>query len=270
MKSYGVLNRDEPLDATLSLHLEELERLGFTVLPGVLNQSEIEEYCGRLDEVYARQVQESGEELLASTRELDLARCPLLYDEQFLKLATHPRIHSLVRAVLGPRFLLHLQNGIINRPTREHHQSSWHRDLPYQEWTCSKPLALGCLVCLLDFNQETGGTLVLPGSHLSERMPSQEYIQRHEQQACAPAGSVIVFNAMLYHRAGVNRSSHVRRGVNHVFCTEILKQQIDLPRALGGRYSDDPELAILLGYASSPAESVVDYRSRRARRVPSS
>lgn len=263
MKSYGVLEREESVDSTLTPHLEELSRMGFTVLPSVLKESEVQEYCGRLDEVYARQVEESGEELLARTRELDLARCPLLYDEQFLNLATHPRIHALVRAVLGSRFLLHLQNGIINRPDRAHHQSSWHRDLPYQEWTSSKPLALGCLVCLLDFNEETGGTLVLPGSHLSERLPSEEYIKKNEQQACAEAGSVIVFDAMLYHRAGTNRSQSIRRGINHVFCTEILKQQIDLPRALAGRYSDDPNLAVLLGYASAPVESVAQYRQRR-------
>jgi hypothetical protein len=48
--------------------------------------------------------------------------------------------------------VLHLQNGIINMPNEEHHQSSWHRDLPYQNWTSSEPLACNVFYCLDNFN----------------------------------------------------------------------------------------------------------------------
>jgi hypothetical protein len=51
-----------------------------------------------------------------------------------------------------------------------------------------------------------------------------------------------------------------------VFSTPIIAQQISLPSALEGRYSDDPALSQLLGYDSAPAASVLDWRSRRLRR----
>jgi hypothetical protein len=54
--------------------------------------------------------------------------------------------------------------------------------------------------------------------------------------------------------------------VNNVFSVPIIAQQISLPSALNGRYSDDPELARLLGYDSTPAASVADWRTRRLRR----
>lgn len=266
MKSYGLVQTKTEI-STVEAHLEGLARQGFTVLEDVLTADEVSHFCQRLDLVYEQQVGEVGEALLTETNERDLARCPLLYNEDFLKLATHARVHEVVSAVLGSRFLLHLQNGIINRPDREHHQSSWHRDLPYQHWTSSKPLALGCLFCLHDFNELTGGTLVLPGSHLFDEVPSADYVKRHETHACARAGSVILFDAMLYHRAGHNQSGEIRRGVNHVFCTEILKQQLDLPRALAGKYADDPQLNVLLGYASEPPVGVKEYRERRAQKV---
>lgn len=43
----------------------------------------------------------------------------------------------------------------------------------------------------------------------------------------------------------------------------LIAQQISLPAALGGRYSDDPVLARLLGYDTLPAASVLEWRRRR-------
>jgi hypothetical protein len=52
-----------------------------------------------------------------------------------------------------------------------------------------------------------------------------------------------------------------------VFTIPLIAQQISLPAALDGRYSDDPELARLLGYDTAPAQSVADWRRRRLRRA---
>ncbi len=64
-----------------------------------------------------------------------------------------------------------MQNGVINRPERVQAQTGWHRDLNYQHWVPSKPLAVSALVCLEDFNVETGGTAFLPSSHKFEAFP---------------------------------------------------------------------------------------------------
>jgi ectoine hydroxylase-related dioxygenase (phytanoyl-CoA dioxygenase family) len=67
----------------------------------------------------------------------------------------------------------------------------------------------------------------------------------------------------VFHRAGENRSGRPRRAVNQVFSTPIIAQQISLPDALNGRYSDDPVLARLFGYDVAPARSVAAWRERR-------
>jgi ectoine hydroxylase-related dioxygenase (phytanoyl-CoA dioxygenase family) len=88
----------------------------------------------------------------------------------------------------------------------------------------------------------------------------------HAARMNADAGSFVAFDAMLFHRAGDNRSGRVRRALNNVLSIPIIAQQISLPSALNCRYRDDPALARLPGYDSSPAASVVDWRTRRLRR----
>lgn len=247
--------------------MTELRHRGYCVLPDVLDSAQLSLARKKLDDVYALQERETGREALSAIKDLDLARLPLAYDPWFLELAAQPAVLRFVRQALGEYVILHLQNGIINRPAQRHHQAAWHRDLPYQEWTSSRPLALSALFCLEPFTVETGGTFVLPHSHRWEKLPPAEFVEKHAIPALAPAGSVIVFDCMLFHRAGENRSSTVRRGVNHVYAIPLLKQQIDIPRALGDDAVLSPELRQLLGYTSQPAASVTAWRSARLARA---
>ena len=247
--------------------LLELRRQGYTVLPNVLTAPQLSEARLRLDRVYARQEEEFGAAALSAIKELHLARLPLAYDDWFLQLAKHPAVLELIQQSLGPYVVLHLQNGILNMPHQVHHQSAWHRDLPHQEWTSSKPLALSALFCLDPFTTETGGTHVLPYSHKFERMPPLDHVEQHSAIAAAPAGSVIVFDCMLFHRAGHNTSAGIRRGVNHVYTIPLLKQQIDIPRALQGKFANDAGLAQLLGYTSQVPATILDWRRNRQERA---
>jgi hypothetical protein len=72
---------------------------------------------------------------------------------------------------------------------------------------------------------------------------------------------------MIFHRAGVNASAAPRRAVNHVFTRPFIAQQISFPSMLDGRYSDDAELARLLGYGIGTVPSVSDWWERRRRRA---
>lgn len=169
--------------------------------------------------------------------------------------------------MLGPWVILNLQNAIINRPNERHHQSQWHRDLPYQEWVISRPLAIGALFAIDQFSAETGGTIVVPASHRQEKLPSAQYLRRHTKQIVAQPGSVLLFDAMVFHRSGENTSERVRRGVNHLYTAPILKQQYDFPRALGESFTSDPGIRQLLGFTSSVPVDVLQWRRDRKSRV---
>jgi ectoine hydroxylase-related dioxygenase (phytanoyl-CoA dioxygenase family) len=131
----------------------------------------------------------------------------------------------------------------------------------------SKPLAITALFAIDDFSEETGGTHVLPFTHKSEVLPSNSYIDSNRVVASASAGSAIIFDSMLFHRAGPNRSQVIRRGVNHVYTTPIIKQNYDFPRALGRQEDLDPFIARLLGYTSQvPLDDKV-WRENRAAKL---
>lgn len=264
-KSYGI-NQQTILTTAWEAHIEELQINGFSVLHDVLHDLELKECRQKLDAVYQLQKEEIGEENLEKINEKNLARCPLVYDNYFLQLAIHPRILEIIKHILGEYFILHLQNGIINTPNEEHHQSSWHRDLPYQNFVISKPLAIGALYCIDDFTVESGSTFVLPHSHRVESIPSAKFIETYSQQIIAKAGSVILFDSMLFHKAGYNSANFIRRAINHVYAVPILKQQINLPLALKGKYADDEFLSKFLGYQSNSATSDVEWRINRLRK----
>jgi ectoine hydroxylase-related dioxygenase (phytanoyl-CoA dioxygenase family) len=266
-EQYGGLQRtilDNPIDR----HLEELSVAGYTVIPEALPENELDDWRERIDTVYTEQEKEfGGRAVLASIGDKDLCRAPLLYDRAFISMARNEKVLAVVRRVLGEWFILNLQNAIINRPDERHHQSAWHRDLPYQNWVISRPIALGALFAIDPFSELTGSTVVLPHTHRSEFLPSESYIRTHCTVITAAPGSALVFDAMMFHRAGYNQSQQIRRGVNHLYTVPILKQQYDFPRALGDSLGEDQELRRLLGYTSTVPTNVVQWRTERQNRL---
>jgi len=265
MKSYGANSRAGIL-STQDAHLEEFQLLGYTLIEGVLVEEELKELKLELDRVYSNQELELGKEFLRSIDEEYLARALAAYSDKFAQLACKSSMMAYVKKILGDYFILHLQNGIINMPNEEHHQSSWHRDLPYQNWVSSEPLGCNIFYCLDDFTEDNGGTIILPYSHKIPYLPSEAYIEKHQVQIIAPAGSVLLFDSMLFHKAGYNNSNSIRRGVNSLYGRAILRQQIDLPSMM----EDPGELnsfnRMLFGFDNRSPESVVSFRNKRMKK----
>ena len=80
------------------------------------------------------------------------------------------------------------------------------------------------------------------------------------QPITAPAGSIMVFDSMMFHRAGLNTSSNMRYAVSHIYCMPIIKSPVSIPRVLKGKYKDDPELREILGYNSETIDSIEEWR----------
>jgi ectoine hydroxylase-related dioxygenase (phytanoyl-CoA dioxygenase family) len=264
--AYGIREREQDGDA-LAFHAERVRTIGYSVLDSGISREDVDRFGTSLDAILERQVQEfGGMNRLLSIGDADTVRCPLAYDDRFVELVRHPTLLRLCRRVLGEYVQLMQQNGVVNRSSEDHPQRAYHRDLPYQHFVSSRPLALSALFCIDPFRVETGATTVVPASHLSERFPSDDVTASLETPIEAAPGAFIVFDSMLFHRAGSNRSGRPRRAVNQVFTVPIIAQQISLPAALHGRFADDPELARLLGYEAAPAPSVAEWRERRLAR----
>lgn len=266
-EAYGVTERlsdGDPTDEAVA----ELRINGCTVIPSGLPAEFVRQLGPALDRAYAQQVEEiGGESALHAMHDADIARCMLAYAPEFLAAATAPPLMKLAARILGGEFVLLMQNGICNRPERDNYQAKWHRDLNYQHWTSSKALAINALLCIDDFTCDNGATFVLPGTHHVAEFPGAAFAHRFGRQVQAPAGSFLILDAMLFHRAGANCTNRVRRAVNHVIGRPFMAQQIDLPSALvraGVEPPDDPAVKKYLGYRWSPARDVTDWRMKRS------
>lgn len=231
--SYGILQRAVAND-NIERAVEQISMLGYAVVDSGLSDEEIHAFRDIFDATHSRYVAEHGEQRLRQLDEYHGIRLPLALEKEFLHLAKNPDILEVVSRLIRGKFVLNQQNGIINPPGEGYNQAAWHRDLPYQHFVSSHPIAVNALYCVDDFTLENGATYVLPASHKIEAFPSDSFERSNQIQIEAPAGSFIVLDCMCFHRGGFNDSNAVRRAVNHVYAIPLIKQQIDLSEALHG------------------------------------
>lgn len=265
-KHYGTITQSQS-DSLAEQHAEEVSIRGFTIVEGALSSGKLEAWKTKIDDVYNEQEAKYSKEKLASIEELDMCRAPLLYDKAFLDLAQVEEVLDIVSLLLGQHFILSLQNAIISRPDRVHHQTSWHRDLPHQNYVSTRPLSVTALFAIDEFSLETGATQVVPYSHKLESMPSEAFLRSHTVSAVATAGSVIIFDSMLFHRAGANTSTNIRRAVNHMYTIPIMKQQYDFPKHFKDAQDLGENTRTLLGVNSEVPLDEVAWRNERLQKL---
>lgn len=263
-RRYGIIEQNAPKD-DIGFACESLRHLGYAVVDGGYDVA----WLASMSDAFNRAREAAfaahgGREALMAIDEHNTVRLPLAYEPQFIELATNPRISEVCRQLITGYVILNQQNGVINPPNgARYNQGSWHRDLPYQHFTSSRPLAINALFCLDAFTLENGSTRVLPASHKQDAFPSDRFIETESVTVTAPAGSFIVLDCMVFHTGGVNTTERERRAVNHVYTIPLLRQQIDMPDALGDGFSNDPAIRKLLGYEVRTPRSVTDYLSGR-------
>ncbi len=164
------------------------------------------------------------------------------------------------------KFYLNQQNGVINPPCKRYNQDMFHRDLPYQHFVSSSPLAINALYCVDDFTELNGATIVIPASHKSEKFPS-DIVDNHSIVVEAPAGSFIVLDCMLFHKGGFNTTQKPRRAINHVYTIPYLKQQINIPNTLGSAYEINDYQREILGYKYQIPLNIDDYLKSRESKI---
>ena len=260
--SYGILDQSK-VEAALDELVEQVRNLGYAILESGYSQSTIEDISDEFDRTLELYVGIYGESRLRSLNEIYTIRSPLAHGGiQFRKLALNDGLLSVLRDLIPGKFILNQQNGVINPPQEKYNQGAWHRDLPYQHFVSSRPLAINALFCVDDFTFENGATFVLPASHKSEPFPSANYIKKNAVQVEAKAGSFILLDCMLFHAGGFNNSLSVRRAVNHVYTIPYFKQQINIPRIIKD-FDLSSEERDIFGFGYIEPCSITEYLSAR-------
>lgn len=255
--------------SALDIHAEELKLLGYTALASGLDAAALDalsvafdrgasEYEGR-----AR----AGNVDLRSLGEYDTIRVLPVVAPEFWDVVFNEPLHALLSRVLGEYHILNQVNGLINRAnTGRYSQAAYHRDLPYQHFVSSRPIAINALFAMDDFTIENGATRVIPASHKMEAFPSDGTIRRIEKQIEVSRGTFIVLDCMIYHAGSINHSARDRRAVNHVFTIPMLRQQLHLPSILADSRTFTDQQRKVLGFGLDEYRSYEQWFASRARK----
>ncbi|WP_430401891.1 phytanoyl-CoA dioxygenase family protein [Hyphomonas sp.] len=264
--SYGISKQNQS-KSDIDRIVEQIRVVGYAVLDSGFGDDELLSISEDFEAARAIYVDAHGESRLKEIDELNTIRCPLsLGFDSFLKLAVNARLLTTIDQLIFGIYTLNQQNGIINPPGQRYNQAAWHRDLPYQHFVSSRPIAINALFCVDPFLQENGATFVLPASHKSEEFPSADFVKANAVQICAPAGSYILLDCMTYHSGGLNQTDRPRRAVNHIYNIPYFRQQISIPRQLNPETLTDSQRQIL-GFGQSEDGSASDYLESKRKRL---
>jgi hypothetical protein len=263
--AYGVLLQDSP-PSELDDIAEQVRRLGYAILDSGFSSNELSKLSDAFNKTRTDYVQTYGEARLRSANEFHTVRAPLTHgDPLFMRLATNQNLMTVLGKLIVGKCILNQQNGVINPPGETYNQGAWHRDLPYQHYVSSSPLAVNALFCVDEFTLENGSTFVLPATHKAASYPSESYIKREALQVTAQAGQYILLDCMLFHGGGFNRTNKERRAVNHVYTIPYFKQQIKLAGNIDAERLTPAEQEIL-GLSYQEPLSIEQYISTREKR----
>ena len=269
-KFYGVLQRATD-GSTIDAAAEQVRDLGYAVLDSGYKAEELKALSVEFDTLHNNYLERYGADQLLAIDEQNTIRAPLAQGSGlFLDLVFNENLLATIRKLITGKFILNQQNGIINPPQKTYNQASWHRDLPYQHFLSTTPLAINALFCIDDFTLENGATFVLPASHKSTSFPSKTYVERNALQVVAKAGAFILLDCMMFHAGGFNSSGMKRRAVNHLYNIPFLKQQIVIPDHIR-RHNLSAEQREILDFDSPDGHksigSYLKFRSARSQRL---
>jgi hypothetical protein len=193
----------------------QLRELGFIVMPGPAIQGGCEQLSRAYDQAVARadtadvHIGRTG----ASTRINDFVNRGPEFDGIYIY---RPLLAACCQIIGAPFKLSGMRARTLNAGAT---CEPLHVDVRHRAngW----PL-VGCILMVDAFDAENGATRFVPGSHLQLREPAEVMNNPeddHDEQvlACGPAGSMIIFNASVWHGHGANRSGRPRRSIQTHF-----------------------------------------------------
>jgi ectoine hydroxylase-related dioxygenase (phytanoyl-CoA dioxygenase family) len=207
--------------------MRQLDEEGYVVLESRMSEGLLHRLRTRILELFDEEGENAGHEFRTEEHAHRLAN---LVDkgEVFREAIALPDVVALVKHVLGGDCKLSSVNARSADP---------HTDVgqPLHVDMGAIPDAKGYWVCntvwlLDDFTSDNGPTRMIPGSHRWGTRPQDvldDPLAPHPQDVflIAPAGSIVVMNAHMWHGGTANRSASPRLAMHAFYCRRDKPQQ---------------------------------------------
>lgn len=207
--------------------VEQLREEGYTVLYGYTEGRRLEALRDRTNELFELEGEKCGWEF---KQEAGSRRLANLVDkgELYVGAAGDPVILEWVKVVLGGEIKLSSLNARCAEPMNGYAQPL-HCDMgavPDEQgnWVCNT------IWMLDDFTESNGATRIVPRTHLSGKLPGEVIsdpagCHPDEHLLTAPAGSVAIINAHVWHGGTENRTRYPRNALHGFYVRRDKPQQ---------------------------------------------
>jgi ectoine hydroxylase-related dioxygenase (phytanoyl-CoA dioxygenase family) len=251
-------------DFALSEHRYNMATRGYSVVPAMLEPS----HCERLKAALARALaQYRPGPTQQSVNDRYLMHDLLCRDPIFGHLLEDARLQELVAPLLGASWIMYAFTSSSLPPHGTNYGNRIHVDSP--RWVPGYSFNVGVMWALDDFTADNGATHVLPGSHRSADAPSPELFDRHFVRLTCAAGSMILFDGRLYHRAGDNATGAWRHALTLNACRSFMKQRFDWVRFIPGPIADalNAQARRIIGFDTRLPSSLEEFFLPEERRL---
>ncbi len=205
-----------------------LDEQGYLPLHNILSEEQVLMFRQRLDEIAKEEGESAGKEVhqeAGTTRLSNLIDKDPMFDICY----THPRVIAAINHVLKGDFKLSSLNSRASLPGEglQALHADWGAPVSPDAFQVCNSIWL-----LVDFTEENGATRVVPGSHLSEQIPSQalddpKATHADEVLLTGAAGTVVIFNSHTWHGGTINKIDTPRYALHSYFCRRHQPQQLD-------------------------------------------
>jgi ectoine hydroxylase-related dioxygenase (phytanoyl-CoA dioxygenase family) len=252
------------MEAELSEHAYNMATRGYSVVPAVLESA----HCERLKVSLSRALAEYHPGPTEQSRnDRYLMHDLLCRDPIFGQLLEDARLQDLVATLLGGSWIMYAFTSSSLPPHGTNYGNRIHVDSP--RWVPGYAFNVGVMWALDDFTDQNGATQVLPGSHHSPGTPSSGFFDRQCVNLTCKAGSMILFDGRLFHRAGDNRTGAWRHALTMNACRSFMKQRFDWVRFIPAPIADalSPQARRIVGFDTRLPTSLEEFFLPEDRRL---
>ncbi|HYG56442.1 MAG TPA: phytanoyl-CoA dioxygenase family protein [Burkholderiales bacterium] len=208
-------------DVELAPYVDALYKDGITALKGAFSRAWVEQLREEMMNAFWEAIQRPGGAVSRGPRRWYVETHPEAFSG-FVDLVSHPWVHAMCEAVLGPRYEI-VEIG-LDVPFQGAKHQPWHRDFPSprESYEDRRITSLAFNVTGVDVTQDMGPLEIAPGTQWDdgrqwkhEMFPPQELWPRYAERAVRKypeAGDISCRSALTLHR-GTEHPSPVARPV---------------------------------------------------------
>ncbi|NQX55857.1 phytanoyl-CoA dioxygenase family protein [Pedobacter panaciterrae] len=251
-------NKFDYSEADITIFDKVISEYGWIVYENALSNELLDEINDSLLPAY--EVRHKIQQANGIAQNMDGTLHHLVEKELFtLKFLEQKYAHEQIIHFLKGNYILNSLGAVINVRNAQPYVQNVHRDV--RTFTGSFKLMIQMMVILDDFTVENGATYMLTGSHKHDKKPDDQYFYDYADRAVAGKGSIILFDANLWHAAGKNYTDKPRRTLTMAFTKPFMKQQLDYPRLLGYEFGEElnDHLRQVIGYNARTPTDLYEY-----------